>query len=272
MKKRTRIASLVAAAAMTVSALPMAALPALAVEAGDHGCINGLQYHIVTAEDKMSEIHISPDDVASSDYTVDAALYLTVDDQTMTADDYVSNVSMMWEASDKKYMSFRQDNYVSSIPETQYTLPDGTTFSATLRPFALAQLTINPKKGNSYKKACCDFYDQTYAFDKYTGAILYSAGPNKIKFTATYYTEGQIKYREDDGKPYRAPVESTKVTKEYEVDVTLNEDGTGSYTYEIPNVGSVDTGTYPIKVVNGTIQITIRVRQLGSHFRAPTMP
>lgn len=37
MKKRTRIASLVAAVAMTVSALPMAALPALAVQTTDEG-------------------------------------------------------------------------------------------------------------------------------------------------------------------------------------------------------------------------------------------
>lgn len=205
MKKRTRIASLVAAAAMTVSALPMAALPALAVEAGDHGCINGLQYHIVTAEDKESEIHISADDVASSDYTVKAGIYLTVDDQTMTLDDFVSIVSMMWEASDEKYMSFRQDDYVAAIPETEYTLPDGTTFKATLRPFALAQLKYNPKTGSSYKAACCDFFDQSVAMEPYSGAVVYSAGPNKIKFTLSYYTEGEIRYRVDDGTPYRAP-------------------------------------------------------------------
>ena len=41
MKKRTRIASLVAAVAMTVSALPMAALPALAIQTtGTEGDVN----------------------------------------------------------------------------------------------------------------------------------------------------------------------------------------------------------------------------------------
>lgn len=49
MKKRTRIASLVAAVAMTVSALPMAALPALAIQTtteGDHGTLTLSLIHI----------------------------------------------------------------------------------------------------------------------------------------------------------------------------------------------------------------------------------
>ncbi len=49
MKKRTRIASLVAAVAMTVSALPMAALPALAIQTtteGDHGTLTNAVYQI----------------------------------------------------------------------------------------------------------------------------------------------------------------------------------------------------------------------------------
>ncbi|MGN1225044.1 MAG: hypothetical protein ACI4TG_08085, partial [Ruminococcus sp.] len=253
MKKRTRIASLVAAAAMTVSALPMTALPALAVEAGDHGCINGLQYHIVTAEGKESEIYISPDDVASSDYTFKAGLYLTVDDQTMTADDYVSTVSMMWQASDEEHMYFRQDDYGSSITETEYTLPDGTTFAATLKPFALAQLTYNPKKGYRYTSKGCDFYDKSIALEPAYGKEIYSAGPNKIKFTLTYYTEGQL-LTKDDGTKYRAPVPESQVTKEYELDVTVDESGTGTYTYEVPDAGTVDSGPYPMRTVTGTLR------------------
>jgi len=249
MKKRTRIASLVAAAAMTVSALPMTALPALAVEAGDHGCINGLQYHIVTAEGKESEIHISADDVASSDYTFKAGLYLTVDDQTMVANDYVSTVSMMWQASDEKYMYFRQDDYGSSIAETEYTLPDGTVFAATLKPFALAQLTYNKKKGYRYTSKTCDFYDKSIALEPAYGKEIYSAGPNKIKFTLTYYTEGQL-LTKDDGTKYRAPVPESQVTKEYELDVTVDESGTGTYTYEVPDAGTVDNGPYPIAYCN----------------------
>ncbi|MDO4155783.1 MAG: dockerin type I repeat-containing protein [Oscillospiraceae bacterium] len=252
MKKRTRIASLVAAAAMTVSALPMAALPALAVEAGDHGCINGLQYHIVTAEDRASEVKVSLDDVTSSDYTFKAGLYLSVDDQTMTADDYVSTVSMMWEASDEKYMYFRQDDYGTSIAETQYTLPDGTAFSATLKPFALAQLTYNPKKGYRYTSKTSDFYDKSIALEPAYGKEVYSAGPNKVKFTLTYYTEGQL-LTKDDGTKYRAPVPESQVTKDYELDVTVDENGTGSYTYEVPDAGTVDSGAYPMRTVTGTL-------------------
>ncbi|MCI5844813.1 MAG: hypothetical protein MRZ94_03440, partial [Oscillospiraceae bacterium] len=253
MKKRTRIASLVAAAAMTVSALPMTALPALAVEAGDHGCINGLQYHIVTAEGKESEIHISADDVASSDYTFKAGLYLTVDDQTMVANDYVSTVSMMWQASDEKYMYFRQDDYGSSIAETEYTLPDGTPFAATLKPFALAQLTYNKKKGYRYTSKTCDFYDKSIALEPAYGKEIYSAGPNKIKFTLTYYTEGQL-LTKDDGTKYRAPVPESQVTKDYELNVTVDESGTGTYTYEVPDAGTVDNGPYPMRTVTGTLR------------------
>ena len=252
MKKRTRIASLVAAAAMTVSALPMTALPALAVEAGDHGCINGLKYQIVAAEDKASEIHISADEVASSDYTFKAALYTSVDDPTMSLTDFVSAVSMMWEASDSKYMKFAQDDLGASIPSTEYTTPDGITFTATLQPFALAQITINPKKGNKYSSKCADFFDKRYATEPYSGVVVNSAGPNKVKFTLSYYTEGQTLTRED-GSKYRAPVESSRVTKDYEVDVTVDENGTGTYTYEVPDAGSVDFGPYPIKTQKGTI-------------------
>ena len=91
MKKRTRIASLVAAAAMTVSALPMAALPAAAAisnaDNGDHGCLTNVTYQIRKTPDNLHApasasnptqdvVEISREDLAKGDYTFKAGVYV----------------------------------------------------------------------------------------------------------------------------------------------------------------------------------------------------
>lgn len=265
MKKRTRIASLVAAVAMTVSALPMAALPALAIQTtdeGSHGCLSNATYQIRKAPDNLNApasasnptqnvVEISRDDLAKGDYTFKAAVYIKADGK-MTDDDFLSTASIKWQASNYKYMRFAQDDYEKVIPMDSYELSDGTTFNATLRPFALAKLTKNPKKGVGYFKKLWRVVTNETAVEPCTGGPVYSAGPNKVKFTCTYYTEGQ---REDpnDEKSKIIPVESSKVTKEFVLDLNVDEEtNTATYDFEVPQMGS-KPGPYPMFAYHGVI-------------------
>ena len=265
MKKRTRIASLVAAVAMTVSALPMAALPALAVQTtdeGSHGCLSNATYQIRKAPDNLnapasasnptqSVVEISRDDLAKGDYTFKAAVYIKADG-SMTDDDFLSTASIKWQASNYKYMRFAQDDYEKVIPMDSYELSDGTTFNATLRPFALAKLTKNPKKGVGYFKKLWRVVTNETAVEPCTGGPVYSAGPNKIKFTCTYYTEGQ-KEDPNDKNSKIIPVESSKVTKEFVLDLNVDEEtNTATYDFEVPQMGK-DPGPYPMFAYHGVI-------------------
>ena len=265
MKKRTRIASLVAAVAMTVSALPMAALPALAVQTtdeGSHGCLSNATYQIRKAPDNLnapasasnptqSVVEISRDDLAKGDYTFKAAVYINADGQ-MTDDDFLSTASIKWQASNYKYMRFAQDDYEKVIPMDSYELSDGTTFNATLRPFALAKLTKNPKKGIGYFKKLWRVVTNETAVEPCTGGPVYSAGPNKIKFTCTYFTEGQREDPNDDNSKI-IPVESSQVTKEFVLDLKVDEEtNTATYDFEVPQMGT-KPGPYPMFAYHGVI-------------------
>ena len=263
MKKRTRIASLVAAVAMTVSALPMAALPALAIQTtteGDHGTLTNAVYQIRKAPDNLHApasdsnpaqnlVEISRDDLAKGDYTFKAAAYIKADGQ-MTDDDFVSTISMKWQASNYKYMRFAEDDYTSVIPMETYELSDGTKFNATLRPFSLAKITHSPKKGDGYFTPLWRVVTNETAVEPCTGTPVYSAGPNKIKFTCTYYTEG--KYKSPDSKVI-VPVESSKTTKEFTLDLTVDEEtNTATYNFEVPQQGT-QPGAYPMFAYHGVI-------------------
>ena len=265
MKKRTRIASLVAAVAMTVSALPMAALPALAIQTtdeGSHGCLSNATYQIRKAPDNLnapasasnptqSVVEISRDDLAKGDYTFKAAVYINADEQ-MTDDDFLSTASIKWQASNYKYMRFAQDDYEKVIPMDSYELSDGTTFNATLRPFALAKLTKNPKKGIGYFKKLWRVVTNETAVEPCTGGPVYSAGPNKIKFTCTYFTEGQREDPNDDNSKI-IPVESSQVTKEFVLDLNVDEEtNTATYDFEVPQMGT-KPGPYPMFAYHGVI-------------------
>ena len=265
MKKRTRIASLVAAVAMTVSALPMAALPALAIQTtdeGSHGCLSNATYQIRKAPDNLnapasasnptqSVVEISRDDLAKGDYTFKAAVYINADGQ-MTDDDFLSTASIKWQASNYKYMRFAQDDYEKVIPMDSYELSDGTTFNATLRPFALAKLTKNPKKGIGYFKKLWRVVTNETAVEPCTGGPVYSAGPNKIKFTCTYFTEGQREDPNDDNSKI-IPVESSQVTKEFVLDLKVDEEtNTATYDFEVPQMGT-KPGPYPMFAYHGVI-------------------
>ena len=263
MKKRTRIASLVAAVAMTVSALPMAALPALAIQTtteGDHGTLTNAVYQIRKAPDNLHApasdsnpaqnlVEISRDDLAKGDYTFKAAAYIKADGQ-MTDDDFVSTISMKWQASNYKYMRFAEDDYTSVIPMETYELSDGTKFNATLRPFSLAKITHSPKKGDGYFTPLWRVVTNETAVEPCTGTPVYSAGPNKIKFTCTYYTEG--KYKSPDSKVI-VPVESSKTTKEFTLDLTVDEEtNTATYDFQVPQQGT-QPGAYPMFAYHGVI-------------------
>ena len=263
MKKRTRIASLVAAVAMTVSALPMAALPALAIQTtteGDHGTLTNAVYQIRKAPDNLHApasdsnpaqnlVEISRDDLAKGDYTFKAAAYIKADGQ-MTDDDFVSTISMKWQASNYKYMRFAEDDYTSVIPMETYELSDGTKFNATLRPFSLAKITHSPKKGDGYFTPLWRVVTNETAVEPCTGTPVYSAGPNKIKFTCTYYTEGQ--YKSPDSKVI-VPVESSKTTKEFVLDLTVDEEtNTATYDFQVPQQGT-QPGAYPMFAYHGVI-------------------
>ena len=263
MKKRTRIASLVAAVAMTVSALPMAALPALAIQTtseGNHGCLSNATYQIRKAPDNLnapasasnptqSMVEISRDDLAKGDYTFKAAAYIKADGQ-MTDDDFLSTASIKWQASDYRYMRFAQDDYDNVMPQQTYELSDGTTFNATLRPFALAALTYSPKKGTGYFTKAWRVVTNETAVEPCTGTPVYSAGPNKIKFTCTYYTEGQ--YKSPDSKVI-VPVESSKTTKEFVLDLKVDEEtNTATYDFQVPQQGT-QPGAYPMFAYHGVI-------------------
>ena len=263
MKKRTRIASLVAAVAMTVSALPMAALPALAIQTtteGDHGTLTNAVYQIRKAPDNLHApasdsnpaqnlVEISRDDLAKGDYTFKAAAYIKADGQ-MTDDDFISTISMKWQASNYKYMRFAEDDYTSVIPMETYELSDGTKFNATLRPFSLAKITHSPKKGDGYFTPLWRVVTNETAVEPCTGTPVYSAGPNKIKFTCTYYTEG--KYKSPDSKVI-VPVESSKTTKEFTLDLTVDEEtNTATYDFQVPQQGT-QPGAYPMFAYHGVI-------------------
>ena len=263
MKKRTRIASLVAAVAMTVSALPMAALPALAIQTtteGDHGTLTNAVYQIRKAPDNLHApasdsnpaqnlVEISRDDLAKGDYTFKAAAYIKADGQ-MTDDDFISTISMKWQASNYKYMRFAEDDYTSVIPMETYELSDGTKFNATLRPFSLAKITHSPKKGDGYFTPLWRVVTNETAVEPCTGTPVYSAGPNKIKFTCTYYTEG--KYKSPDSKVI-VPVESSKTTKEFTLDLTVDEEtNTATYNFQVPQQGT-QPGAYPMFAYHGVI-------------------
>ena len=263
MKKRTRIASLVAAVAMTVSALPMAALPALAIQTtteGDHGTLTNAVYQIRKAPDNLHApasdsnpaqnlVEISRDDLAKGDYTFKAAAYIKADGQ-MTDDDFVSTISMKWQASNYKYMRFAEDDYTSVIPMETYELSDGTKFNATLRPFSLAKITHSPKKGDGYFTPLWRVVTNETAVEPCTGTPVYSAGPNKIRFTCTYYTEG--KYKSADSKVI-VPVESSKTTKEFVLDLTVDEEtNTATYNFQVPQQGT-QPGAYPMFAYHGVI-------------------
>ena len=263
MKKRTRIASLVAAVAMTVSALPMAALPALAIQTtteGDHGTLTNAVYQIRKAPDNLHApasdsnpaqnlVEISRDDLVKGDYTFKAAAYIKADGQ-MTDDDFVSTISMKWQASNYKYMRFAEDDYTSVIPMETYELSDGTKFNATLRPFSLAKITHSPKKGDGYFTPLWRVVTNETAVEPCTGTPVYSAGPNKIKFTCTYYTEGQ--YKSPDSKVI-VPVESSKTTKEFTLDLTVDEEtNTATYDFQVPQQGT-QPGAYPMFAYHGVI-------------------
>ena len=263
MKKRTRIASLVAAVAMTVSALPMAALPALAIQTtteGNHGTLTNAVYQIRKAPDNLHApasdsnpaqnlVEISRDDLAKGDYTFKAAAYIKADGQ-MTDDDFISTISMKWQASNYKYMRFAEDDYTSVIPMETYELSDGTKFNATLRPFSLATITHSPKKGDGYFTPLWRVVTNETAVEPCTGTPVYSAGPNKIKFTCTYYTEG--KYKSPDSKVI-VPVESSKTTKEFTLDLNVDEEtNTATYDFQVPQQGT-QPGAYPMFAYHGVI-------------------
>ena len=266
MKKRTRIASLVAAVAMTVSALPMAALPALAIQTtddGSHGCLSNAVYQIRKAPDnlnapasasnpKQDVVEISRDDLANGDYTFKAGVYIKADGQ-MSADDFVSTVSMKWKSSNYNYMQFKLDDYNTTRPRELYELSDGSTFGATLRPFAISRLAFNPNFQDTgyYLKEWTVVTNET-AVEPCTGTPVYSAGPNKIKFTCTYFTEGQKKDPNDEKSPI-IPVPSSKVTKEFVLDLNVDEEThTATYDFEVPQQGK-DPGPYPLFAYHGVI-------------------
>ncbi|MCI7423483.1 MAG: hypothetical protein MSA57_09740, partial [Ruminococcus sp.] len=266
MKKRTRIASLVAAVAMTVSALPMAALPALAIQTtddGTHGCLSNAVYQIRKAPDNLNApasasnptqdvVEISRDDLANGDYTFKAGVYINADGQ-MSADDYVSTVSMKWKSSNYNYMRFKLDDYNNTRPRELYELSDGSTFGATLRPFAISRLAFNPKFQDTgyYLKEWTVVTNET-AVEPCTGTPVYSAGPNKIKFTCTYFTEGQRKDPNDEKSPI-IPVQSSKVTKEFVLDLNVDEEThTATYDFEVPQQGT-KPGPYPMFAYHGVI-------------------
>ena len=264
MKKRTRIASLVAAVAMTVSALPMAALPALAIQTtddGSHGCLSNAVYQIRKAPDNLNApasdsnptqdvVEISRDDLANGDYTFKAGVYIKADGQ-MSADDFVSTVSMKWKSSNYNYMRFKLDDYNTTRPRELYELSDGSTFGATLRPFAISRLAFNPNFEDTgyYLKEWTVVTNET-AVEPCTGTPVYSAGPNKIKFTCTYYTEGE--YKSADSKVI-VPVKSSQVTKEFVLDLDVDEEtNTATYDFEVPQQGT-QPGPYPMFAYHGVI-------------------
>ena len=266
MKKRTRIASLVAAAAMTVSALPMAALPAAAAisnaDNGDHGCLTNVTYQIRKTPDNLHApasasnptqdvVEISREDLAKGDYTFKAGVYVKAGETA--DDDYVSLASTMWKASNSNYMRFNIDDFDSSIDKDEYQLSDGSTFGATLRPFALAQLAFHPKyKDTGYYKKAWTVVANNDAVEPCTGTLVYSAGPNKIKFSCTYFTEGQRKVPSDPTSPI-IPVQSSKVTKEFVLDLNVDEEThTATYDFEVPQQGT-QPGPYPMFAYHGVI-------------------
>ena len=113
-----------------------------------------------------------------------------------------STVSMKWKSSNYNYMQFKLDDYNTTRPRELYELSDGSTFGATLRPFAISRLAFNPNFQDTgyYLKEWTVVTNET-AVEPCTGTPVYSAGPNKIKFTCTYFTEGQKKDPNDEKSP-----------------------------------------------------------------------
>ena len=129
-------------------------------------------------------------------------------------------------------------------------MSDGTKFNATLRPFSLAKITHSPKKGDGYFTPLWRVVTNETAVEPCTGTPVYSAGPNKIKFTCTYYTEGQ--YKSPDSKVI-VPVESSKTTKEFTLDLTVDEEtNTATYDFQVPQQGT-QPGAYPMFAYHGVI-------------------
>ena len=222
-KKAKRVVSMGMAAALALSALPLSGLSAVAA---------GTDYSLsIETTDRQSVVNITADQIAAGDVTIPVGIYIHAD--ALTDSNYITEFRAKWESKDsngtKTPKNIQFDNVVrldeSSGQDKEYTYSAGKV--TTKYPmYALAAVTVR-KSGVKYTNPNCSLAYADYIADPIFGNNVYSAGKDKVKFTATYW-ETIDDCKADIGvasKPHR-------VTKEYVCDVTYDADGIGHYSYD----------------------------------------
>lgn len=198
--------------------------------------MNGVSAQAVsgTAENVPYEIRLVPDtqyvsasDVAAGDVHIPAKIYIS--GSTANA---ISSVKLMLESSDENvYFRNLKDCTYQNESKNTYTYSGGS-FTTAYEPFCFGG--INEKGEYTNYSPICSSLD--YACDPKFGSVLYADGQGGVNFTVTYYASAADK----------ASKNKTKET--IHCDVTVDSNGTGTYSYQY-----VDQSTYNTLTATATL-------------------
>lgn len=209
-----KVISILSAFALTAAMLLPQSLTAFAA-----GTMDTLPYTLRFVPERN---FVSAEEVANGDVVITASVYIT----GSTANTF--GAATVKFDSDSSHIYFQNmvtgDNGSRLEEEKTYESSQGS-FTTDLIPYCFGSLQ---KRNNRYSSGSPTFTTREYACDPVFGSTLYSTGDGNVKFTASYY-EGIDK--NGDGILERDE-EKGKVSNDFVCPVTLNEDGSGTYSFE----------------------------------------
>lgn len=195
----------VAAASLLSLAQPMTASAA--------GVLECTPYQIRIVPDRTS---VSAAEVAQGDVTIPASIYVT----GSTAHTF-NAVKIRYQSSDDRYLYFSDLVTGDTTYDTQTTYHSSVgDFTTNRQPFCFGSVNAN---NGRYTKNGSSTTTQVLMDPKF-GATIYSAGPNRVYFKTS------------DGAVWNEATNSyVRGKQEFLCNVTVDENGTGSFTYHYIN-------------------------------------
>lgn len=179
---------------------------------------------------------VSEEELAAGDVTIPVKIYLC----GSTAN-RIASVKLQYESSSDQ-LYFTNMKYSATRNETEQVYSySGGSFSTKYEPYCFGEVDSSNNRYTHNTSLCAN---NQYACDPIFGSALTSTGDGRIQFTGKYF-EGID--TNNDGVLER-DTKKGEITKTFVCDVTVDENGNGSYTFEY-----IDQTTYLPTTITQTI-------------------
>lgn len=210
-----RFISIISALAISTALFLPQSLSASAVT----GVMDTMPYTLRFVPDRN---FVTAEEVENGDVVIPASVYITGSTQNKFG---AATVKFDSDSSHVYFQNMITGDSAHQLPEAKTYESSQGTFSTKFVPYCFGSLL---GKKNTYTSNAPNFTTKQYACDPIFGQTLYTTGDGNVTFKASFYEgidtdgDGILERNEKKGK----------VTQEFTCAVTLNDDGSGTYSYE----------------------------------------